>query len=65
MISFLLYALVIIVLAYLFIKAIINLFWFYIVLIIIGIIGCIYVKFFHEKPSTQVGYNIVQTQEYL
>ncbi len=65
MISFLLYALVIIVLAYIFIKSIISLFWFYIMLVIIGILCCIYVKFFHEKPSTQVGYSIVQTQEYL
>ena len=65
MISFLLYALVIIVLAYIFIKSIISLFWFYIMLVIIGILCCIYVKFFHEKPSTQVRYSIVQTQEYL
>lgn len=65
MISFLLYALVVIALAYIFIKSIISLFWFYIMLVIIGILCCIYVKFFHEKPSTQVGYSIVQTQEYL
>ncbi|SEG04155.1 hypothetical protein SAMN05216537_11934 [Lachnospira multipara] len=65
MISFLLYALAAIVVAYVFIKTIIKLFWFYIMLVIIGILCCIYVKFFHEKPSTQVGCNIVQTQEYL